>query len=69
MKGLLLLSTVIAMVWLVIWLIRGETGRRGGWSPFDMRETRERQALGEAKHKLKTSEAAARQGWRGRRFR
>jgi len=37
-KGLLMAFVMFAVVWLALWTLRGEAGRRGRWAPFDMRE-------------------------------
>ena len=37
-KGLFLGFAVLAVLWLAVWTMRGEQGKRGGWAPFDMRE-------------------------------
>lgn len=38
-KGLLLGLTVLALLWLAVWTMRAERGKRGGWAPFDTRES------------------------------
>jgi hypothetical protein len=37
-KGLFLIFSIIAVLWLALWTFLAERGRRGGWAPFDMRE-------------------------------
>ena len=38
MDALYYLSSLIGVVWLVVWTIRKESNLRQSWSPFDIRE-------------------------------